>query len=211
MHMISDVPVGFLLSGGVDSTAMLGFAVGKTTYPLSSFTLGFDSPGLADERPYARLAAARYGSEHREMTITAKEFADFLPQFAWHMEEPVCEPQAVALYYVSKMARDFVKVLISGEGGDEAFAGYQTYRGVLWLERFKGLIGPFNSTVSSALASMNRFLGLRRLSKYGPLMRLPFENYYYSRTSSPFSYFNTHSGGALLERLWRCRQQGIFH
>ena len=194
LHMISDVPVGFLLSGGVDSTAMLGFAVGKTTYPLSSFTLGFDSPGLADERPYARLAADRYGSDHHEMTITSKDFADFLPKFAWHMEEPVCEPQAVALYYVSKMAKDFVKVLISGEGGDEAFAGYQTYRGVLWLEKLKSVLGPLKSPASAALGSVNRALGLRRLSKYGPLMGLPFENYYYSRTSSPFSYFNTHAG-----------------
>jgi asparagine synthase (glutamine-hydrolysing) len=193
LHMISDVPVGFLLSGGVDSTAMLGFAVGKTTYPLSSFTLGFQSPGLADERPYAKLAASRYGSEHHEMTITSKEFADFLPKFAWHMEEPVCEPQAVALYYVSKMAKDYVKVLISGEGGDEAFAGYQTYRGVLWLERLKRMLGPSKSMASSVLGLMNRALGLRRLSKYGPLMRMPFEDYYYSRTSSPFSYFNTRS------------------
>jgi asparagine synthase (glutamine-hydrolysing) len=194
LHMISDVPVGFLLSGGVDSTAMLGFAVGKTTYPLSSFTLGFSSPGLADERPYARLAAKRYKSEHHEMTITSKQFADFLPKFAWHMEEPVCEPQAVALYYVSKMAKDYVKVLISGEGGDEAFAGYQTYRGVLWLERLKGILGPFSGMASSALGLMNRGLGLRRLSKYGPLLNLPFENYYFSRTSSPFSYFNIHAG-----------------
>lgn len=194
LHMISDVPVGFLLSGGVDSTAMLGFAVGKTTYPLSSFTLGFSSPGLADERPYARLAANRYKSEHHEMTITSKEFADFLPKFAWHMEEPVCEPQAVALYYVSRMAKDYVKVLISGEGGDEAFAGYQTYRGVLWLERVKKILGPFNATASSALGLMNRGLGLHRLSKYGPLMRLPFEDYYFSRTSSPSSYFNIHAG-----------------
>ena len=75
--MISDVPVGFLLSGGVDSTAMLGMAVGKTDHPLSSFTLGFSTPGLADERPYARLAASRYRSEHHEMTISAQEFAEF--------------------------------------------------------------------------------------------------------------------------------------
>ena len=194
LHMISDVPVGFLLSGGVDSTAMLGFAVGKTTYPLSSFTLGFSSPGIADERLYARLAASRYGSEHHEMTITSKEFADFLPKFAWHMEEPVCEPQAIALYYVSRMAKNYVKVLISGEGGDEAFAGYQTYRGVLWLERLKNIVGPLKGTVSTTLEVMNRALGLHRLSKYGPLMKLPFEDYYYSRTTSPFSYFNTHAG-----------------
>src|SRR5262249_32165742 len=148
----------------------MGFAVGKTDHHLKSFTLGFDFPGIADERPYARLAAREYGSEHHEMSITAKEFADFLPSFAWHMEEPVCEPQAVALHYVSKLASDFVKVLISGEGGDEAFAGYQTYRGVLWLERLKRLSGPFRGALSSSLSLANRALQTHRLDKYAPLL-----------------------------------------
>ena len=192
LHMIADVPVGFLLSGGVDSTAMLGFAKGKTDRPLSSFTLGFSAPGLEDERPYAKLAAQRYGSDHHEMTISSKEFGDFLPKLAWYMEEPVCEPQAVALYYVSRLAKDFVKVLISGEGGDEAFAGYQTYRGVLWLERFKRLLGPLNGVTSSALTTANRIFQSHRIEKYAPMLQLPLEEYYYSRTSSPFQYFNTH-------------------
>lgn len=191
MHMISDVPVGFLLSGGVDSTAMLGMAVGKTDHPLSSFTLGFSAPGLADERPYASLAAKRYGSEHHEMTITAQEFADFLPKFAWYMEEPVCEPQAVALYYVTKLAKDFVKVLISGEGGDEAFAGYPIYRNVLWMERIKSILKPFNGILSSGLSNINNIWPSHRLQKYGPLLNRPFNSYYYSRTSSPSRFFNS--------------------
>lgn len=191
MHMVSDVPVGFLLSGGVDSTAMLGLAVGKTEHPLSSFTLGFSAPGLADERPYARLAAARYGSEHHEMTISAREFADFLPKFAWYMEEPVCEPQAVALYYVTRLAKEFVKVLISGEGGDEAFAGYPIYRNVLWLERIKSILKPFNGTLSSGLSQINNIWPSHRLAKYAPLLNLEFESYYYSRTSSPSRFFNS--------------------
>jgi asparagine synthase (glutamine-hydrolysing) len=193
LHMIADVPVGFLLSGGVDSTAMLGFAVGKTDRPLSSFTLGFAFPGLPDERPYARLAAKTYGSQHHEMTISYQEFADFLPKFAWHMEEPVCEPQAVALYYVTRLARDFVKVLISGEGGDEAFAGYQTYRGVVWLERLKSLLGGLARPASSGLSLVNRGLKSARVEKYSPMLSMPFEDYYYSRTSSPFLYFNRHA------------------
>jgi asparagine synthase (glutamine-hydrolysing) len=193
LHMISDVPVGFLLSGGVDSTAMLSLAVGKTDRPLSSFTLGFDAPGLPDERPYARLAAKTYGSEHHEMTISYQQFADFLPQFAWHMEEPVCEPQAVALYYVTRLAKDFVKVLISGEGGDEAFAGYQTYRGVVWLERLKRMLGVLSQPVSSGMMSLNRVVKSARVEKYGPMFGMPFEDYYYSRTSSPFLYFNQHA------------------
>jgi len=190
MHMIADVPVGFLLSGGVDSTATLGFAVGKTDQRLSSFTLGFSNPDVVDERPYARLAAKRYGADHHEMTISAKDFADFLPKYSWHMEEPVCEPTAIALYYVSRLAKDFVKVLISGEGGDEAFAGYPNYRNMLWLERLKRVMGPLSGTASSGLAAINRVLHSPRVAKYVPLLKLPFDSYYYSRISSPNSYFN---------------------
>ncbi len=135
--MISDVPVGFLLSGGVDSTAMLSLATRKGDQSVSSFTVGFSSPHVVDERPFARIAAQKYGSQHHEITIESKEFMDFIPRYVWHMEEPVCEPPAVALYYVSKLARDYVKVLLSGEGGDEAFGGYQTYRALLWIERIK--------------------------------------------------------------------------
>jgi asparagine synthase (glutamine-hydrolysing) len=193
MHMVSDVPVGFLLSGGVDSTAMLGMAVGKTEKRLSSFTLGFSTPGLADERPYARLAARTYGSDHHEMTITAQEFADFVPQFAWHMEEPVCEPQAIALYYVTRLAKDYVKVLISGEGGDEAFAGYPIYRNLLWLERLKKILGTLNGVLSSALSAVNGVAHSHKIAKYAPLFKLPFPSYYYSRTSSPSRFFNLHN------------------
>src|SRR5262249_48315815 len=118
LHMISDVPVGFLLSGGVDSTAVLGYARGISDKPLSSYTLGLDAPGFIEEGPYARLAAKAYNSEHHELTISFREFQDFLPSYVWHMEEPVCEPPAIALYYVSKLAKNHVKVLLSGEGGD---------------------------------------------------------------------------------------------
>jgi asparagine synthase (glutamine-hydrolysing) len=191
LHMISDVPVGFLLSGGVDSTAMLGFAAGKSQWPMSSYTLGFSAPGTIDERPYARVAAERFGTEHHETTISAREFADFLPRFAWHMEEPVCEPQAVALYYVSRLAKDYVKVLISGEGGDEAFAGYQTFRGVLWLERLKSMLGPMSSVVAAGARALNRVADSRRLHKYMPLWQRSFGDYYYGRTYAPTAYFNS--------------------
>ena len=91
------------------------------------------------------------------------------------------------------LAKDFVKVLISGEGGDEAFAGYQTYRGVLWLERLKSVLGPLNGPLSAGFSAIDRVVGSHRLAKYGPLMNLDFEDYYYSRTSTPFAYFNSHT------------------
>ncbi len=193
LHMIADVPVGFLLSGGVDSTAMLGMAAGKTEFPLSSYTLGFSAPGIVDERPYARLAAERYGSEHHEMSMTSQEFADFLPKFAWYMEEPCCEPQAIALYYVTRLAKDYVKVLISGEGGDEAFAGYPIYRNLVWLERLKRMLRPFNGVLSSTLTRLNESWRSNRVAKYAPLLDAPFASYYYSRTSNPGYFFNSNT------------------
>jgi asparagine synthase (glutamine-hydrolysing) len=190
IHMIADVPVGFLLSGGVDSSAMLGLAVGKTDKPLSSYTIGFSEASIADERPYAKLAAQRYGSDHHETTISSKDFLDFLPQYVWHMEEPVCEPPAVALHYVSRLARNYVKVLISGEGGDEAFAGYPNYRNLLWLERVKKAAGVTRPVLGAGISLLGQLLGSRRISRYAPLVNSPFEAYYFSRTSSPFQFFN---------------------
>lgn len=189
LHMISDVPVGFLLSGGVDSTALLSYAKGKSEQALSSYTLGFAGGGVMDERPFARIAAETHGYEHHEMTISSTEFSDFMPAYISHMEEPVCEPPAVALYYVSKFASKFAKVLISGEGGDEAFGGYPNYRNLLWLERFKRAIGPFDGVVFESLSLLNRVVNSGKLSKYLSLLRVPFESYYYSRTSGPFRLF----------------------
>jgi asparagine synthase (glutamine-hydrolysing) len=183
LHMIADVPVGVLLSGGVDSTGVLSLAVNETQKQISSFTVGFDGQEVADERPYARLAAKKFGTQHHEMTITARDFAAFMPKYVWHMEEPVCEPPAIALYYVSKLAREHVTVLLSGEGGDEAFAGYSNYRNLVWLERIKKGISPLNGALAQGLSVANSLLHMPRMAKYVPLMTDTFPDYYHSRTS----------------------------
>lgn len=190
-HMISDVPVGVLLSGGVDSSGVLSFAVENTHKPISTFTVGFDG-GCTDERPYARLAAQAFGAYNHEITITAQEFWDFLPKYVWHMEEPVCEPPAVALYYVSKLAREYVTVLLSGEGGDEAFAGYQSYRNCYWLEKMKSWLGPLAGPAGRMIPGSTSTNGASRYGKYGPLMGTPLQNYYYSHSSAPYEFFNRH-------------------
>ncbi len=185
LHMIADVPVGVLLSGGVDSTGVLSLAVQETDKQVSTFTVGFDGQEFADERPYARLASQRYGTDHHEMTITANDFADFLPRYVWHMEEPVCEPPAIALYYVSRLARNHVTVLLSGEGGDEAFAGYNNYRNLVWLERMKRG-GPWvNGALAGGISLANSLFHFSRVNKYVPLLSNTFPDYYYSRTSNP--------------------------
>ncbi len=194
LHMIADVPVGVLLSGGVDSTGVLSFAVHGTDKQVSSFTVGFSGGEVADERPYARLAADRFGTQHHDITISSKDFAAFLPKYVWHMEEPVCEPPAVALYYVSKLARNYVKVLLSGEGGDEAFAGYSTYRNLVWLERAKRGLAPLNGAVARGLSLADSLFHLPRAAKYAPLVKDPFPGYYYSRTSNPHRYTGNRLG-----------------
>jgi asparagine synthase (glutamine-hydrolysing) len=189
-HMISDVPVGVLLSGGVDSTAVLRYAASHAERPLHTFTMGFADGRFEDERPYARLASQRFGTIHHETTLSAGEFADLLPRYVWHMEEPVCEPPAVALFFVSQLARSAsVKVLLSGEGGDEAFGGYQDYRNLLALERLKSGFGPFKGMLGAAFRGLSR-AGWARGSHYAALVGPSLRDYYFSRSSSPASRFN---------------------
>ncbi|HTT17819.1 MAG TPA: asparagine synthase (glutamine-hydrolyzing) [Candidatus Sulfotelmatobacter sp.] len=204
LHMISDVPVGFLLSGGLDSTAMLSLAAQKTDKEISTFTVGFSSEGVVDERPFAKLAANKFRSKHYELSISAADFAGFIPQYVWHMEEPVCEPPAVALYYVSKLASQHVKVLISGEGGDEAFAGYENYRNLFWFEKLKAMLGPLQPVTGRGISAVGKKLGSRVLTKYGSRMGVPFEEYYFSRTSSPFEYFPSRRRNLYSKTLREC-------
>ena len=204
LHMISDVPIGFLLSGGVDSTAMLSFAARKTDKPISTYTIGFSSESVVDERPFARLAAERFGATHYEMSISPDEFAEFMPDYVWYMEEPICQPPAVALYYVSKLASQHVKVLISGEGSDEAFAGYENYRNIFWLETIKSILGPFRLPIGQSMSLLGGMVHSRVLAKYGPRMGAEFEQYYLSRTSSPFTFFIRESHNLYSNEMMEC-------
>jgi asparagine synthase (glutamine-hydrolysing) len=189
-HMISDVPVGVLLSGGVDSTGVLAYAAEHAVAPIHTFTIGFAGAEFADERPYARLASRTFGTIHHETSMSAAQFRDLLPEYVWHMEELVCEPPAIALHCLARLAsQSSVKVLLSGEGGDEAFGGYQTYRNLLMLERLKRAAGPSKGLLRRT-AQMLGQAGLRRIGRYGPLIDIPLAQYYLSRTASPFTPFN---------------------
>lgn len=193
-HMISDVPVGILLSGGVDSSAVASFAVECSPYTVKSFTVGFDGRDVVDERPYARLAAERFGTDHHEISISLDNFWDFLPQYVRHMEELVCEPPAVALHYVSQLAKGHVKVLLSGEGGDEAFAGYPNYPHGLLADRIGRLLGPMARIAGAAAERAGGVLGSARLQRYGGMLGRPVDQHYFSRTASPLSLFNREAG-----------------
>jgi asparagine synthase (glutamine-hydrolysing) len=189
-HMISDVPVGILLSGGVDSTGILSYATKHSDKPIHTFTMGFSGEGFQDERPYAKLASQTFGTIHQEISMTADDFREFLPKYVWHMEEPVCEPPAIALYFVSQLARkSSVKVLLSGEGGDEAFGGYQTYRNLLILERLKSIFGPAKGLLRLGFQAIGK-IGRKQIGSYAKLVEPTLAEYYLSRTATPFTHFN---------------------
>jgi asparagine synthase (glutamine-hydrolysing) len=189
-HLASDVPVGVLLSGGVDSTAMLGEAARQLPQAPHSFTVGFDGESFADERPYARLAAQAFGSRHEEITLSPEDFGALLPLYTWHMEEPVCEPPAIALYAVARQARRAgVKVLLSGEGGDEAFGGYNKYAYLVALEQMKAAFGPARGLLRWGMAAGAR-LGAPSLRHYTALVQPPLGSHYLSCTSNPGTPFN---------------------
>ena len=186
--MISDVPVGVLLSGGVDSSGILSHAAETSNGPLRTFTVGFSEAGATDERPYAKLIAEQYGTEHHAITLSAVAFADFLPNYVWHMEEPVCEPPAIALHAIAKRARDCgVKVLLSGEGGDEAFGGYNTYRNILLIESLKQALGPARGLLQAGLHTVSGVWG--GASSYANLVRPALESYYLGRTATPTMHY----------------------
>ena len=125
-HLIADVPVGVLLSGGIDSCALAALA-SEAAGQVSTFTIGFDEREF-DERPLARVVAERFGTDHHELLVSP-DAAELMPALAQAFDEPFADSSAIPTYLVSELARRHVKVALSGEGGDELFGGYNYYAG----------------------------------------------------------------------------------
>lgn len=124
-HMVSDVPVGAFLSGGIDSGIIAALAQKKLkNRKLSTFTIGFSE---VSEHREAGITARHIGTDHTAITISRNEYFKELPKIVWHFDEPVADPSAAALYFVAREARKKVKVVMSGEGADELFGGYNIY------------------------------------------------------------------------------------
>src|SRR5256884_2764130 len=136
-HLVSDVPVGVLLSGGVDSSFLAALAAEESSEPLRTFSIGFEERSF-DELADARLVAERYGTKHRELVLRP-DAALLLPALAEAFDEPFADSSALPTYLVSQLAAEDVKVALSGEGGDELFGGYYTYDEDLLALRMGGL------------------------------------------------------------------------
>jgi asparagine synthase (glutamine-hydrolysing) len=154
-HLMSDVPVGLFLSGGLDSTALAAFMAPATRGPMHAFSVGF-SEVEANELPYARLAARSVGAEYHEVVVSPQEFFQTLPRLVWHEDEPIAFNSSVPLYFVSKLAQQHVKVVLTGEGADELFLGYDyRYRVTALNERLGRLYwGATPETIRRGVARM---------------------------------------------------------
>jgi asparagine synthase (glutamine-hydrolysing) len=140
-RMMADVPLGALLSGGVDSSIIVGTMSSLAKEPIQTFAVGFDVPQYS-ELPYARIAADHFGTEHHELVVTGSDMSTYWPLLTWHRDEPVSEPSDLGVYLISKLARQYVKVVLTGEGGDELFAGYPKYV-VDWMAGYYQLLPAF--------------------------------------------------------------------
>jgi len=141
IRMVSDVPIGVLLSGGIDSNAITAI-MSRCADKINTFTIGFEED-LYDERDAARVLADRLGTNHHEFVVRPN-IIDVLPEIVRAYDEPFADPSAIPSYYVAQMARQHVKVVLNGDGGDESFAGYGTYiQGIVgnWAEKIPHQIG----------------------------------------------------------------------
>jgi asparagine synthase (glutamine-hydrolysing) len=133
-HLMSDVPLGLFLSGGIDSSGLLGLMAPLVKEPVRTFAVGF-AEREADELAYARLAARAGGALHHEVVVSSGEFFRELPRLVWHEDEPIAFPSSVPLFFLSRLAGEHVKVVLTGEGADELFLGYNRYRVTAWNQR----------------------------------------------------------------------------
>jgi len=168
-RLVADVPIGVLLSGGMDSSALVALMRRHVGEAVRTYSVGFDDPTF-DEREAARAVARHFGTEHREVVVTAGSVREMLPSYLRWIDEPYADGSAIPTWYVSGRAREDVVVLLSGEGGDEAFAGYDTHaaykvarlagRLPRWLR--EGLLAPAAALLPVSHAKLSLEFRLKR-------------------------------------------------
>lgn len=172
-QMVSDVPLGAFLSGGIDSSAVVAFMSRNSSRPVKTYSIGFDSDSggsYYNELPYARQVAERFATDHHEI-IVRPDVAALLPELVWHLDEPVADAAYITTYLVSEFARKDVTVILSGVGGDELFGGYRRYLSEYYVNQYqripglirRALLQPFGRMLPSDRNS--RIMDWSRLAK----------------------------------------------
>ncbi len=188
LRLMSDVPLGVFLSGGLDSSSIAAVMARLCKDPIQTFSVGYADDRFS-ELPYARIVADRLGAVCNEVVMGPDDFLASLPGLIWHEDEPLVWPSSVALYFVSRLAREKVKVVLTGEGSDEVFAGYLKYRVTLWNFRYgpiyrrfvpEPLRGLIAKTLESPLVpdALSRRLRHTFLYHRDDFEKLYFDNFY---------------------------------
>ena len=186
MQMVSDVPIGAFLSGGVDSSSVVALMAAHSDRPIRTYSIGFQgtsADAYYNELPYARRVAGLFRTEHREILVRP-DAAALLPRLVWHLDEPISDSAFITTYLVSEFARRDVTVILSGVGGDELFGGYRRYLGEHYQGYFERLPGWMRRGAAAAGRRLpsdrhSRLLDLSRLAKgFLQSAELPFEERY---------------------------------
>jgi asparagine synthase (glutamine-hydrolysing) len=187
LRMISDVPVGAFLSGGLDSSLVVALMAEQTAGKVRTYSVGFTEDEF-DELPYARQVAERFGTDHHEMRLTA-DVAKILPTLIWHYNEPFGDSSMVPTYYVARAASEHVKVVLSGDGGDELFAGYRKYAELARLQGYdhlpEWLLRPARAILPDSWLNRDRGWGQLVDALNIRLMRSEERNYHWSIFFTP--------------------------
>ncbi len=185
LRLMADVPLGMFLSGGIDSSAIAAMMAAMTGDPIKTFSVAFNERE-ANELEYARLIAKKYRTDHHEIVITPEQFFAALPDLVWHEDEPLGFIASVPLYFVSKLAQQHVKVVLTGEGSDEILGGYGRYQKALALlsygEKYESFTPGFlreavRTGVATLPGALNRKLKRTFLALDADIENIYFDNF----------------------------------
>jgi asparagine synthase (glutamine-hydrolysing) len=152
-RLVADVPLGAFLSGGIDSSAIVALMAGVMGEPVKTFTIGFEDRDGFDERPFARAVAERFETEHHE-SVVHPEAVELVERLVWHHDQPFGDSSAVPTFLLNQVARQHVTVALSGDGGDELFAGYERFAAGVAVDRVLSLPAPVRRVGRRALEAL---------------------------------------------------------
>ena len=175
-HLMSEVPYGVFLSGGIDSSAVVAVLQKKLANRLQTFTVGYDQAAGINEFDYSDTVSRHVGTTHHTLTLQAQDFADWIPKLVWHLDEPVGDAACIPLYFLARYAKERATVLQSGEGADEIFAGYSIYKKMEWMNTLQR--GPWSSACRTLSRTITPFVKTGKTARYARLLRKPLEERY---------------------------------